>query len=106
MSVKEDKEILIRSDGMTDEYIVERNNVKLIRKKVKIDKKNIYVQQQIHNEIDILKKIRDRNVIIYKDSIIDEHNNEISLFTEYFENNLDQIIDKNKNDLKDFSESV
>lgn len=104
--MSENKETFVRSDALTDEYVVERNNVKMLRKIVKIDEKNSYVQEQINNEIDILKKARDRNIVIYKDSDIDSNNSVITLFTEYFENNLDEIIDKNKKDLKDFSESV
>lgn len=104
--MSENKETFVRSDALTDEYVVERNNVKMLRKIVKIDEKNSYVQEQINNEIDILKKVRDRNIVIYKDSDIDSNNSVITLFTEYFENNLDEIIDKNKKDLKDFSESV
>lgn len=104
--MSENKETFVRSDALTDEYVVERNNIKMLRKIVKIDEKNSYVQEQINNEIDILKKVRDRNIVIYKDSDIDSNNSVITLFTEYFENNLDEIIDKNKKDLKDFSESV
>lgn len=104
--MSENKETFVRSDALTDEYVVERNNVKMLRKIVKIDEKNSYVQEQINNEIDILKKVRDRNIVLYKDSDIDSNNSVITLFTEYFENNLDEIIDKNKKDLKDFSESV
>lgn len=104
--MSENKETFVRSDALTDEYVVERNNIKMLRKIVKIDEKNSYVQEQINNEIDILKKARDRNIVIYKDSDIDSNNSVITLFTEYFENNLDEIIDKNKKDLKDFSESV
>lgn len=104
--MSENKETFVRSDALTDEYVVERNNIKMLRKIVKIDDKNSYVQEQINNEIDILKKVRDRNIVIYKDSDIDSNNSVITLFTEYFENNLDEIIDKNKKDLKDFSESV
>lgn len=104
--MSENKETFVRSDALTDEYVVERNNIKMLRKIVKIDDKNSYVQEQINNEIDILKKVRDRNIVLYKDSDIDSNNSVITLFTEYFENNLDEIIDKNKKDLKDFSESV
>lgn len=104
--MSENKETFVRSDALTDEYVVERNNIKMLRKIVKIDEKNSYVQEQINNEIDILKKVRDRNIVLYKDSDIDSNNSVITLFTEYFENNLDEIIDKNKKDLKDFSESV
>lgn len=94
----------IGKGGFSKVCLVDRNGNKLARKQIEIAPGCF---KSIEKEVTILKELRDRNVIIYKDSLLVESENRLYIYTEYLENgDLWNIIDKRKKMKKDLSLKV
>lgn len=105
MSVAEDNIKKVIGKGSFGEvYLVINNGCELARKDIKVNNSDV---NNIRQEIDLLKKLRDRNVIIYKNDIYDVEKGIYHIYTEYFENgDLFCIIKKQRDNKIDFNERV
>lgn len=85
-------------------YIIERNVKLFVRKRVKILPGLLEKRMK---ETNILKGLRDRQILPYEFIVMDELENEICFYTEYQEyKNLRDIIKEKKEKGEDFSEKV
>lgn len=105
MSLTDEKKINIIGKGsFGDVYLVIKNGCELARKDIKA---NVADMENVKHEIDLLKTLRDRNIVIYKDDYYDDRIGIYYIYTEYFENgDLFNIIKKQRQCNEDFNERV
>lgn len=80
--------------GQGSVELVKRNGQYLARKKINVKEKGIANSRR---EVKILKKMRDRYVVIYKDYYHDKENDLFYIYTEYFKNRDLRNIIKHRN---------
>lgn len=105
MSVAEDNIKKVIGKGSFGEvYLVINKGCELARKDIKVNNSDV---NNIHQEIDLLKNLRDRNVIIYKNDMYDKEKGMYHIYTEYFEyGDLYNIIKKHRDNKADFNDKV
>lgn len=82
--------------------LVEHNGEELVREEVKIGRIGL---KNVKRKVKILKELNHENILIVKDSKINERDNACYIYTEYLENgSLSGLIKKQNN--KDFGLSV
>lgn len=62
--------------------LVEHDGELVARKRIKITPRSL---ENIEKEVNILKELKHRNIIIYKDSKVVESENKFYIYTEYLE---------------------
>lgn len=101
------KDDIIREISQTKNstvYLVRRNGIEVVRKDLRIA--NVHIDQ-INQEMEPLKKLRDRSVVIYKESFYDEKSGLYHIYMEYFEKgDLYTRISQHTQQNKDFKEEV
>lgn len=95
---------VINETRRSSAYLVKRNGIEVIRKDLKVANVNI---DQINQEMNMLKNLRDRSVVIYKESFYDQKSGLYHIYMEYFEDGdlysqIAQCIQENR----DFKEEV
>lgn len=96
-----DSDIFIKQIGKGGQGCVElviHDGERVARKEVKVKESDV---DHVEKEIEILKELRDRNVLIFKDAIYDDIKHIYYIYTEYFKNGSLSDIIKKQND-KDF----
>lgn len=84
--------------------LIEHNGMKLARKEIDISKHSI---AEVKEEIKILKRLRDRRILILKDYEINEKENKCYIYTEYLrKGDLNNLIEKKLEKKEDFSSEV
>lgn len=105
MSTSKDKIIrVINETKNSTVYLVERNGIEVVRKDLKVTNVNI---DMINQEMEMLKNLRDRSVVIYKESFYDEKLGLYHIYMEYFDHgNLYTRITQHIQQNIDFKEEV
>lgn len=97
----------IGGGGYSKVYLVMQNGITLSRKDIDSTKIGEQEFQLIQNEVNLLQKMRDRNVIMYKSSYFNPTNGILSIYTEYFPNgDLSNEIENHRKNGQFYSEKV
>lgn len=93
----------LKKGGLSDSIkIVDNNGLKEVRKHIKVNNENI---QSVSNEVNILKNLNDRRILISKDNVI--IGNDCYIYTEFCEEgDLSNEIMKKRKANQYFSEKV
>lgn len=90
----------IGKGGFGKVFKVEHNGITMARKEIEINNINL---NQVINEINIMKEMRHRNVLICYDEIYDIENKMFYIYTQYFRYDLSKKIKEMKYNKKEFS---
>lgn len=97
----------IGGGGYSKVYLVDKNGIKLSRKDIDSSKIGEEEFELIQNEVSLLEKMRDRNVIMYKSSFFNHSTCILSIYTEYFPNgDLGNELEKHRKSCEYYSEKV
>lgn len=95
---------LIGKGGFSEVYLVNQNGCLVARKDINYNSLSKKEYENVIKEVELLKNLRDRSVVIYKDLYDDKKNNKLYIYMEYCENgDLFQKIKEHRNINIEFS---
>lgn len=98
---------LIGKGGFSEVYLVNQKGYLVARKDINYNSLSKKEYETVIKEVELLKELRDRSVIIYKDLYDDKKNSKLYIYMEYCKNgDLFQKIKERRNINKEFTMSV